>query len=142
MGRVERRGPAAEELEGFLVARAGLGGVGEDRQAGVGGEVQALEVEAEVADDGVVEALDAGDVEADVVRGPVGAEHLALRRELADEVREVAVVGVAAGGGAQHGDDVARGAVPVEVEVAGARVEEDEAGGVHRAGPALMNISE
>jgi hypothetical protein len=40
----------------------------------------------EVADDGMVEVLDAGVVEADVVRGPAGSEGLALRRELADEV--------------------------------------------------------
>ena len=52
----------------------------------VGGDVQAVEAEAELADDGVVEVLDRGGVEADVVRGPVGAERLALRGELADEV--------------------------------------------------------
>jgi hypothetical protein len=40
----------------------------------------------EVADDGVVEVLDAGLVDADVVRGPSGAERLALRRQLSDEV--------------------------------------------------------
>jgi hypothetical protein len=37
-----------------------IGCGGEDRQAGVGGKFQALEVEAEVADDGVVEVLDIG----------------------------------------------------------------------------------
>jgi len=51
-------------------------------------------------------------------------ELLAASRELADEVGEVAVVGVAAvgvaaGGRAQGGDDVAGDAVPVEVELAG-----------------------
>src|SRR4051812_28249465 len=102
-----RRRPAAEEPEGLLVARARLGGVGEDREPAVGGEIEALEVQLEVADDRVAEALDAVEVEAYVVRGPVGAELLAPRRELADEVREVAIVGVAAGGGAQDGDGVA-----------------------------------
>jgi hypothetical protein len=34
----------------------------------------------------MTEVLDGGGVEADVVRGPVGAERLALRRELADEL--------------------------------------------------------
>jgi hypothetical protein len=48
--------------------------------------------EGDVADGGVVELLDAGVVEADVVGGPAGAEFGALGGELADEVREVAVV--------------------------------------------------
>jgi hypothetical protein len=50
------------------------------------GDVEAVEAEAELADDGVVELLDGGRVEADVVCGPVGAERLALRGELADEI--------------------------------------------------------
>ena len=83
---VDRGCPAAEELQRLLGARAGLGGVGEDRQPGVGGEVQPVVGQVEVADDGMVEVLDAGVVEADVVRGPAGAERLALCCELADEV--------------------------------------------------------
>ena len=55
-------------------------------QARVGGEVEHLVGEGEVADDGVVEALGAGPVGADVVRGPAGAEVLAAGREFADEV--------------------------------------------------------
>jgi hypothetical protein len=55
----------------------------------------------------VAVALDAADVEADVVFGPVLAELLAAGRQLADEVGELSVVGVAAGGRAQDGDDVA-----------------------------------
>jgi NAD(P)-dependent dehydrogenase (short-subunit alcohol dehydrogenase family) len=43
----------------------------------VGGEVHRLVVEVEVADDGVVQALAAGAVEADVVGGPQLAEHVA-----------------------------------------------------------------
>jgi len=78
--------PAAKELERVLGAAPGLGGVGEERQAGVGGEVEAVVRQVEVADDGMVELLDAGVVEADVVRGPARAERLALGRELADEV--------------------------------------------------------
>jgi hypothetical protein len=80
------RGPASEQSQCFLVARAGFGGVGEEREPVVGGDVQAIEVQAELADDGVVEVLDRGRVEADVVCGPVGAERLALGRELADEI--------------------------------------------------------
>src|SRR4051812_16763956 len=86
LGGVDRRGPAAEELQRLLRARAGLGGVGEERQAGVGSEVEPVVGQVEVADDGMVELLDAGVVEADVVRGPAGAERLALCGELADEV--------------------------------------------------------
>ena len=45
-----------------------------------------------------------------------------------------AVVRVATGGGAQHGDDLAGGPFPVEVEGGGARVQEHEPGGVHGPG--------
>src|SRR5438552_6353700 len=79
-------GPAAEELERLFGARAGLGGVGEDRQPVVCGEVQPVKAQAELADDGMVELLDAGVVEAHVVRGPAGVERLALCCELADQV--------------------------------------------------------
>ena len=61
-------------------------------------------------------------------------------RELADEVGQVAVVGVAAGRGAQDGDGVVGGAFPVAVEVVRARVEEEEAGVVTgRAGSAYSS---
>ena len=98
--------------------------------------------EFEVADDGVVEALGAGLVGADVVRGPAGAERLAAGGELADEVGEVAVVRVAAGFGAQDRDGVVGGAVPVDEEAFGARVEEDEAGVVGRPGRVRASSSE
>ena len=52
----------------------------------VGGDVHAVEAEAELTDDGVVEELDGGGMEPDVVNRPVGAEGIALGRELADEV--------------------------------------------------------
>ena len=76
--------------------------------------------------------LDGGSVEAHVVRGPVGAECLALRGELADEVWEVSVVRVSAGGRAQDRGGLAGGALPVGVEGFGAWIEEDEAGVVRR----------
>src|ERR1700730_12818623 len=77
---------AAEELERLFGARTGLGGVGEDRQAGVCWKVHPGEAQAELADHGMVEVLDADVVEAHIVRGPTGAERLAVGRELADEV--------------------------------------------------------
>ena len=75
--------PSSLRLRG---ARAGLGGVGEERETVVGGDVQAVEAEAELADDGMMEVLDRGGVEAHVVCGPLGAERVALGGELADEV--------------------------------------------------------
>jgi hypothetical protein len=78
----------------------------------------------------MMEALDAGVVEPDVVRGPAGAEGLALRRQLADEIREATVVRVAPG--AQDRDGIGRNLLPVGVEVGRARVEEDEARRVRR----------
>src|SRR5438876_1145167 len=65
--------PAPEELECLFRARAGFGGIGEDRQPVVCREVKPVEAQAELADNGMVEVLDAGVVEADVVRGPAGA---------------------------------------------------------------------
>jgi hypothetical protein len=87
----------------------------------------------------VVEVLDAADVEAHVVACPVLTELLAASRELADEVGKVAVEGVATGGRAQGGDDVAGDAVPVEVELAGAWVEKTKRAAFGRSWPS--NIS-
>src|SRR4051794_40931111 len=72
-------GPASEEPQRRFIAGTGIGRVGEDRQAAVGSEIEALEVEVEVADDGVVEALDAVDVQADVVRRSCGSRPAADR---------------------------------------------------------------
>src|SRR5947209_5315291 len=78
--------PASQEVQRLLGARAWLGGVGEEGQSMVGGDVQAVEAEAEIADDGVVEVLEGGRVKANVVGRPVGAERVASGREFADEV--------------------------------------------------------
>jgi hypothetical protein len=86
LGGDHRGYPAAEEFQRVLGAGAGLGGVGEDRQARVRGEVESVVAEGELADFGMVEVLDAGVVEADVVRGPAGPELVALGCEFADEV--------------------------------------------------------
>jgi hypothetical protein len=48
--------------------------------------VQPVVAQAEVANDGMVELLDAGVVEAHVVRGPADAERLAVCCEVADEI--------------------------------------------------------
>jgi hypothetical protein len=59
--------------------RAGAPGVGRDLHHLVG--------QAEVADNRVMEVLGAGAVDAQVVRRPAGAELVAARRQLADEIR-------------------------------------------------------
>src|SRR4051812_18439111 len=51
LGGVDGGRPAAEELQRLIRARARLGGVGGQRQPMVGGDVQAVEAQAELADD-------------------------------------------------------------------------------------------
>ncbi len=60
----------------------------------MGGQFHGFEGEVEVADDGVVEFLVSGAVEADVVGGPAGAEILAAGGEFADQFDELLVVGL------------------------------------------------
>src|SRR5215216_6507043 len=83
---VERGRPAREEVQRLLGLRTGLSGVRQDGETGVGPELHHLERQAEISDDWVMNMLDARLVHADVVRGPSGAELLALRRQLSDEV--------------------------------------------------------
>jgi hypothetical protein len=61
----------------------------------------------------VVEVLGAGAVIADVVGTPAASEVVAARGQLADQVVEVFVVGVAAGFGTQYRDAGVGGAVPI-----------------------------
>jgi hypothetical protein len=114
---VECDDPAGEEVERVLGWGVGFGGVGEKCQSAVGREFHGLEGQVQVADDWVVELLGPGAVEADVVVGPAGAEGLAAGGQLADEVAQIPIVGVAAGLGAQNRHDVVRRAFPVDVEV-------------------------
>src|SRR5215212_11799464 len=130
--------PAREEVEVLRGRRAGFGGIGEHRQAVIGRDLHRLVGELEVADDRVVQALDACVVEANVVRRPLGAERLALRRELSDELGQAAVVRVATGFGAQDRDQLIGHVVPIEVEVLGAGVEEREPGGI--GGPTRRDV--
>src|SRR5947209_6216987 len=106
------------------------------------GEFHSVVGGGDVRDDGVTEFLGAGVVEADVVGGPAGAELVALGGKLADQLYEIAVVGFASCCCAENRDDVAGGAVPVDVELAGARVEEDVAGAVDWAGSAAEHVGE
>jgi hypothetical protein len=83
---VRCRGPASEEPERLGGRGSGFGGPDHEHLPGVGGEFHAVVGEGEVADDGVVEVLAAGVVEADVVGGPAGPELGALGGELTDQV--------------------------------------------------------
>ena len=69
---------------------------------------------------------------ADVLGGPPLAERLAARGQLADEVADGSVVRVASGFGAQRGDQVLGGFLPVGEELLCRGVQEGEARGVGR----------
>ncbi|GHF05254.1 hypothetical protein GCM10014715_71750 [Streptomyces spiralis] len=107
-------------------------GVGDDGQAGVGGDFEGVVVEVEIAGVGMVEALLSAAVVLDLVGVPALGEFLAVCGEFVDEIGEVGVVGSPGGFGAQAADRVVGDALPVAVEAPGARVEEDEAGQVRR----------
>lgn len=66
------------------------------------------------------------------MRGPADAERLAACSELADEIGQVAVEGILAGGRAQRGHALAGRLGPLAVEGLRPWVEEDEARGVRR----------
>jgi hypothetical protein len=53
LGLLRAGGLAGEEVEGLLGSRAGLGAVGEQHQAGVGGELHGLVGEVKLSYDGV-----------------------------------------------------------------------------------------
>src|SRR3954447_10953379 len=124
--RRRRPAPARQQTARLRRLRARLGGVGDDPAPGVGEDLEPVEAELELAHDRVVEPLDALRVQPDVVRGPQPAELVALRGELADQVREASVVRVAAGLGAEDRYRLPGGAIPVGVEGARVRIEEDE----------------
>jgi hypothetical protein len=97
-----RSRPAHEDSERVIGWRTRSGRVGQKEKSSVGGEVHCFVAEVEVADDGVVDDLDAGAVLADVVGCPQRAERFATGGEFADEVGKGAVVGNPAGLGAQE----------------------------------------
>src|SRR5829696_8757070 len=94
-------GPTGEELQRRVRRAVGLGAVHDQELARVGRQRRGLEGQLEVANERVVDALAAGQVSLDVVRGPPHAEVVAARREQTDQVGQVAVVGVAASGCSQ-----------------------------------------
>src|SRR6476620_1747470 len=133
-GWVVGGGVAGEQVERVVGWRPGCGNVDEQALALVGHR-EGLVREVEVTHHGVVQSFGAGGVDADVVAGPAGAELLTARREFADEVGQVAVVGVAAGLCLQDGDGVVSSLAPVAEELPGAGVEEGVPGAVGTAFP-------
>jgi hypothetical protein len=91
------RAPPPELLKRLLRRRPGLGGIGHEGQAWMRGQREGFVGEGQVADERVLEPLDAAAVETDVVARPQDAELLAPGRQLADQIREPAVVPVPAG---------------------------------------------
>jgi len=107
---------------------SGLGGVGEKALARIGRKRERLERQLEIPDDRVMEALDAGGMDPDVVRGPANSELLAAGGQLPDQVRRLPVVRIPADLGSEQGDGVVGDRVPVTEELGRVRVEEDEPG--------------
>jgi hypothetical protein len=75
-------------------------GVGHQVLFQVVADVEGLETDGQVADDRVVEVLGPGGVFADVVVGPPSAKLGAADRQLTDQLVELSILGVAAGGAA------------------------------------------
>lgn len=107
-----------------MALRAGLCAVDEQGQSGLGGQLQPPVGQREVADLVVVDLLGARSVAAHIMCSPPGAERVAARGQLADQVMQLLVPGIPTGFGAQdrHGD--VRGRLPVGVERLGPCVEE------------------
>src|SRR3954452_6423991 len=80
----------------------------------------------------MTQPLDPGAVDANVVGGPAAPEVLAASGQLAHQVGEPPVVGITAGFGTDQGDSVVGHDLPVAEQRDRARVEEDQAGVVHR----------
>src|SRR3954451_11390653 len=87
-------------------------GVGDD----VAGEVEGFVVEVEVADEVVVEVLDAVSVLVDVVGGPHAAEVVATHRQLTDQLGQISVERIASRLGPEASDGGRGKAFPVSIE--------------------------
>lgn len=83
-----------EEVDRGFGEGSGFGGVGHDAVPASAGEVEHVEGEVDVTDLGMVELLDPARATLHDVPGPQGRELRALESELADELREFAVIGM------------------------------------------------
>src|SRR4051794_4715505 len=125
--------PGCKERQCVVCGAVGLGGVGDDDVPGLGGQLEDVVVEGEVADQGVVEWLNPGAVLRHVVRCPAGAEVLAAQCQVSDEGGQGGVVRVASCFCPQAAHRRGRDALPVGVVAACPGVEEDVPGEVDRA---------
>ena len=132
--------PAGEEVQSILCRRTRFGCVGEDSLSGVSGQFESLVGKHEFAHQGVMKPLCSCSVELDVVRGPADPELFTACRQLADQVRELLFVRVAAGLGPKDGYGVARHVLPVPEELGGLWTQEDEASHIRRAGWVLDDL--
>jgi hypothetical protein len=105
-------------------------------------KLKGLVVEREFADETVVKPLSPRPAESDIVGGPPHAEVVASRGELADEVREPAVVRVAPRLRPEGRDDIVRGAIPVDEELGRLRIEKHEACVIGRTNRVCEDIRE
>ena len=92
--------PAGEQSERFGRGGVRFDGVGHQVLFQVVADVEGLETDGQVADDRVVEVLGPSGVFADVVVGPPSAKLGAADRQLTDQLVELSILGVAAGGAA------------------------------------------
>src|SRR5215218_648486 len=111
------RGPANEQAQGVLRGRLRLGGVSEEALAGIGGQGEGVVRQVDVADDRVVDELDAGGVDPDVMGGPAATEFVAAAGQLPNQIGKSPVIRMAAGLGVQQGDSVVGDLVPVAEEL-------------------------
>ena len=82
----------ASRVQGVLGGRPGLGGVGEEALAEIGSQREGLVRQVEVADDRVVDELDAGGVDLNVVSGPSTTKLVGAGGQLANQIGEAPVV--------------------------------------------------
>lgn len=93
--RLARRGPAREQPHALGGLGTRLRGIGRERQARCGDEVERLEGQRQVADRRVVEVFEPGAEPQHVVRRPQPRELGAAGAQLADELVVILVVGIA-----------------------------------------------
>ena len=92
-----RGGPARQQLQSVIFRAAGLRAVHHQGQPVLARQGHYLVVKRYLADDGMVQALRAVAEDVHVLSTPQDAEGVTAGGELTDQIRELAVIGVAAG---------------------------------------------
>ena len=133
-------GPGGEELERLVRGAAGGGRIHREGMSGVLLQSQHLVIQFQQSHRRMPEELGPGVMAADIVRSPQRPEFLAAHRQLAHQFGDALVVRVPARLAAQDGNVGVGCPVPVGVEIAGPRVQEDEAGVVCRPDGAAVHV--